>query len=286
MSILLYGTVPRGTKERRKDMSILQDRKKRASEAPIDEVYIIYGKSGTGKTVVASTFPKTKEAPMLYLDILEGGIGSVDSKDKELIDWLPIESFEELDEVLEDVIRGYSEVDGKQIPVKYSTIVIDSLTQLEYLIKKYLKTSSNKTSMTLQLWGQAKDSQEDVYNLLKFLHMKTGAKVVAIAHEKELSDDNNPDFNTIIPSLMTSSSISLCAKASFVWYCKVEKKEKVDANNNVYTETNFVTYIGPHPYLVTKCRKPKNFKVPEKVTDLTYDKFKKNVLDKMGAKSE
>ena len=120
-------------------MSILQDRKKRASEAPIDEVYIIYGKSGTGKTVVASTFPKTKEAPMLYLDILEGGIGSVDSKDKELIDWLPIESFEELDEVLEDVIRGYSEVDGKQIPVKYSTIVIDSLTQLEYLIKKYLK---------------------------------------------------------------------------------------------------------------------------------------------------
>ena len=267
-------------------MSILQERKKRASEAPIDEVYIIYGKSGTGKTVVASTFPKTKEAPMLYLDILEGGIGSVDNKDKELIDWVPIENFEEVDEVLEDVIRGYSEVDGKKIPVKYSTIVIDSLTQLEYLIKKYLKTSGNKNSMTLQLWGQAKDSQEDVYNLLKFLHMKTGAKVVAIAHEKEVTDDNNPDFNTIIPSLMTSSSYSLCAKASFVWYCKVEKKEKVDENNNVVTETIFVTYIGPHSYLVTKCRKPKNFKVPEKVVDLTYDKFKKNVLDKMGAKSE
>ena len=63
-------------------MSILQERKKRANEAPVDEVYIIYGKSGTGKTVVASTFPKTKEAPMLYLDILEGGIGSVDNKDK------------------------------------------------------------------------------------------------------------------------------------------------------------------------------------------------------------
>ena len=85
---------------------------------------------------------------------------------------------------------------------------------------------------------------------------------------------------------MTSSSYSLCAKASFVWYCKVEKKEKIDENNNVVTETIFVTYIGPHSYLVTKCRKPKNFKVPEKVVDLTYDKFKKNVLDKMGAKSE
>ena len=261
--------------------NVLQERKKRASEAPIDEVYIIYGKSGTGKTVVASTFPKTKEAPMLYLDILEGGIGSVDNKDKELIDWVPIESFEEVDQVLEDVINGYSLVDGKKIPVKYSTIVIDSLTQLEYLIKKYLKTSSNKSSMTLQLWGQAKDSQEDVYNLLKYLHMKTGARVVAIAHEKELSDDNNPEFNTIIPSLMTSSSVSLCAKASFVWYCKVEKQEKVDENNNVVTETHFVTYISAHPYLVTKCRKPKDFKVPEKVTDMTYEKFKKNVLDKL-----
>ena len=143
-------------------MSILQSKKKRASEAPIDEVYIIYGKSGTGKTVLASTFPKTKEAPMLYLDILEGGIGSVAAKDKELIDWVPIETFEELDEVLEDVVRGYSEVDGKQVPVKYSTIVVDSLTQLEFIIKKHLKSSSNKTSMTLQLWGQAKDSQEDV----------------------------------------------------------------------------------------------------------------------------
>jgi len=262
-------------------MSILQEKKKRASNAPVDEVYIIYGKSGTGKTVLASTFPKTKEAPMLYLDILEGGIGSVSVKDKELIDWLPIESFEELDEVLEDVVRGYSIVDGKQIPVKYSTIVLDSLTQLEFLIKKYLKTSSNKSSMTLQLWGQAKDNQEDVYNLLKYLHMKTGSIVVAIAHEKEMKDDNNPDFNTLIPSLMTSSATSLCAKASFVWYTKIETEEKIDANNNVVKTNSFVTYINAHPYLVTKCRKPKDFKVPEKATDLTYDKFKKNVLDKM-----
>lgn len=261
--------------------SILQTRKKKASEAPIDQVYIIYGKSGSGKTVLSSTFPKTKEAPMLYLDILEGGIGSVDKKDKELIDWLPLESFEEVDQVLDEVIQGYSEVDGKKVPVKYSTIVIDSLTQLEYLIKKYLKDHSGKSSMTLQLWGQAKDSQEDVYNLLKYLHMKTGAIIVAIAHEKEITDDENPEFNTIIPSLMTSSSVSLCAKASYVWYTKLEKEKKTDETNTVKSETKFMTYINAHPYLVTKCRKPKDFTVPEKIADLTYDKFKKNVLDKI-----
>ena len=112
--------------------------------------------------------------------------------------------------------------------------------------------------------------------------MKTGAKVIGIAHEKELKDDNNPDFNTVIPSLMTSSSVSLCAKASFVWYTKIEREDVVDkATGNVVEQTNFVTYISAHPYLVTKCRKPKDFKVPEKVVDMSYAKFKANVLDKM-----
>ena len=46
-------------------------------------MYVIYGKAGS-KTVLSSTFQKEKK-PLLYLDILEGGIGSVDSKDKELI---------------------------------------------------------------------------------------------------------------------------------------------------------------------------------------------------------
>ena len=69
-------------------MSILQLKKMKATQAPVDQVYVIYGKAGSGKTVLASTFPKTKEAPLLYLDILEGGIGSVDTKDKELIDKL------------------------------------------------------------------------------------------------------------------------------------------------------------------------------------------------------
>ncbi len=283
MSILVY-CKQRATAEREKDMgSILQAKKRKAIEAPVDQVYVIYGKAGSGKTVLASTFPKTKEAPLLYLDILEGGIGSVATTDKELIDWVPIETFEELDDVLEEVVNGYSEVDGKKVPVKYSTIVIDSLTQMEYLLKKKLKTDSGKSSMTLQLWGQAKDNQEDIYNLLKFLHVRTGAAIVGIAHEKEIKDDDNPEFNTLIPSLMTSAATSLCAKASYVWYTNIEKDQIIDANNNVKVTTKFNTYINAKPYLLTKCRKPKDFIVPEKITDLTYDKFKKNVLDKLNA---
>jgi hypothetical protein len=90
--------------------------------------------------------------------------------------------------------------------------------------------------MTLQLWGQAKDNQEDIYNLLKYLHVKTGAIIVGIAHEKEVKDDDNPEFNTLIPSLMTSAATSLCAKASYVWYTNIEKEQILDADNNVISK--------------------------------------------------
>ena len=89
----------------------------------------------------------------------------------------------------------------------------------------------------------------------------------------------------MIPSLMTSAATSLCAKASYVWYTNVEKDQKITDDNTVVNETKFNTYINAKPYLLTKCRKPKDFKVPEKITDLTYDKFKKNVLDKLNGKN-
>jgi len=50
-------------------MSILSERSKTIAETSIDGVIVIYGGPGTGKTVLASTFPKTKEKPMLILEI-------------------------------------------------------------------------------------------------------------------------------------------------------------------------------------------------------------------------
>ncbi len=263
--------------------SILLERKKRANEIATDEVFVIYGAAGSGKTVLASTFPKTKEAPMLYLDILEGGTGSIAAEDLDLIDVVQIQEFEDLEEILTDVMNGYTlDEKGEQVPVKYSTIVIDSLTQMEYILQKHLMKSQGKTNMTLQLWGYNKSSQEDLYNTLKFLHQKTGAKVVGIAHEKEdRKDDDNSGFNKLIPSIQTTASYSLCAKASYVWYTKVENEETIDKNNNVVIKPRYMTTINAHPFLLTKCRKPKDFKIMDKVANLTYDMFKKNVLDKL-----
>jgi hypothetical protein len=269
-------------------MSILSEKSKTIAETSIDGVFVIYGGPGTGKTVLASTFPKTKEKPMLILDILEGGTGSISMNQAEHIQVVDINGFLELNSVLTDVENGYTmDEQGKKVDVAFSTIVFDSATQLEFLMKKYLMESNQKDTMNLNLWGQAKTSHEQIWNLSKYLHKKTGALIVIIAHQKEVQDEENSSFNKVIPSLMNSAAYALCAKASFVWYTKVETEKVIDAKTNeVKDEIKYFTYLDAHPYLLTKTRKPQEMTVPNKVQNLTFDKFKKNVLDKMSELKE
>lgn len=264
-------------------MSILSTRAKTVQEMPLDGVFVIYGDSGSGKTELASSFPKTKEKPLLLLDILEGGTGSISEANQENVIVVNIDNFKDLDEILSDVERGYTiDEQGNQIPAVYSTIVIDSATQLEFLLKKFVMDSNGKDSMNLNLWGQAKNGHDQLWNMCKYLHKKTGANIVVICLPKEIQDEKDPSFNKVIPNLMSSAAYGLCAKASFVWYTKVEKETKVDAQTQeVKEETKFMTYIDAHPYLLTKCRKPKELQIPGKIQNLTYAKFKKNVIDKI-----
>lgn len=264
-------------------MSILANRAKSVNQMPVDGIYVIYGLQGTGKTVLASTFPKTKDKPMLYLDFLEGGTGSISISERDYISVVEINDFAELDEVLTDVEKGSTTDDnGTVIPVQYSTIVFDSATQLEYLMKQYLMKAENKDKMNLNLWGQAKQGHDQLWNMCKYLHKKTGANIVIICHQKEVQDEENPGNNKIIPSLMNSAAYGLCAKASFVWYTKIEQESVIDPNNNqVVTKQNYATYIDSCQAYLSKTRKPQEMKIPLKVNNLTYGKFKKNILDKL-----
>lgn len=263
--------------------SVLGTRAKRVNELPFDKVFVIYGKSGTGKTTLASTFPKSKERPLYILDVLENGTGSIGLEDRENVIVVPIESFEEVDQVLTDFENGYTfDGDGNKIPVHPGTIVIDSATQLEYLMKKYLMSAEKKDKMNLNLWGQVKNSHDMLWNASKYLSRKLDCYFVTITHEKDDKDEDNPSFNKVVPSLAKGGTESLTAKASFIWYTTIETETKI-VEGLATKEERFVTYIGPASYLVTKCRKPKEVQIPQKVRDLTFDRFYRNVIQKIDA---
>jgi hypothetical protein len=194
-----------------------------------------------------------------------------------------INNFEELDEVLTDVDKGSTvDANGEIIPVQFSTIVFDSATQLEYMVKQGLMKTENKTKMNLNLWGQAKQTHDQLWNLCKYLHKKTRANIVIICHQKEIQDEENPGNNKIIPSLMNSAAYGLCAKASFVWYTKIEQDSVIDKDTQeVKTVQKYVTYIDGCQAYLTKTRKPQEMKIPLRVNNFTYKKFEDKILSQL-----
>ena len=110
----------------------------------------LYGRASTGKTTLASTFPK----PILYYNIRDNGEGSIsDVKD---IDVVQIESSEQLKE---QILWLHKKAErGKLI---YKTVVPDTMTQLQSILveemgeKKSLrgKRAGDFGTLTKQDWG-------------------------------------------------------------------------------------------------------------------------------------
>ena len=138
---------------------------------------LIYGKSGTGKTTFACTFPKP------YVFDFDNGMLSQRGKDIEY------DVFE--DRIVNDVVAksGWKEflskLDEVEKDPKYETLVVDSITTLEDSLMKDTLTLNKRTIPTLAEWLIVMNQLEGIINRMT----KMGKHVVFTAHETIMQDE-------------------------------------------------------------------------------------------------
>lgn len=232
------------------------------SAVPIQDLgqrnlWVLYGKSGTGKTRVAATFPK----PLLYAQIGDDGSNTIALV--EGVKGVHLNTPEDLKTLAKELLKD----------TYYKTIVVDtfSLFVQEWTDQKVIKKNKR---MTQQLWGDLKTDQEEIIKLMNKLARKR--IVVLTCHEsidsiEGMEDEITPDVR---PSVSKGARTYLEGMANYGIHTTKLLKE-VTKGNTTRTVVKYAADIGPNPYYWTKLQIDPSIKVPSRVINPTYEKFMK-----------
>ncbi len=227
---------------------------------------LFYGRSGTGKTTIAGSFPK----PILFIDIGERGTDSI--FDQEDIDSIQIDEWGDLEEVYWALKEGS----------KYKTVVIDAAHTMQNLAiaeARAIAGKKDKDQTSQRDFGQASGLMNQwIYN---FRDLRDhDLNVVFLAHDRLREVDTDDDDAGLIapemgPRLMPGVAGTLLGAVNVVGYTYIREeitKSKV-AGKKSTREVQYCLRVGPHGVYATKIRSPKGNEVPEYIVDPTYDKL-------------
>ena len=223
--------------------------------------WAIYGRSGSGKTTFASTFP----GPTLLLDIEDRGTDSI--RDCKHIDVAKIEEWEDTEDIY-DLVRGKT---------KYKTVVFDTVTQLQILAANMVLAKKRKPaieslrwgSLTMQDYGNVAAAMKELITRFRNLPLE----VVFLAQERTNHDESGGDDNAMIPEVgpaltpSIASHLNACVSIIASTYVKRRKRKKGKETEIIAVHS---MRIGPDPVYTTKVRKPKQIVLPEAIDDPTY----------------
>jgi len=169
-------------------------------------VTTLYGRAGTGKTTIASSYPK----PQLIIDIKDKGTESAKSKNlvKGDIKVIELENFEDMYDIY-DYIKASK---------KYKSVVIDHLTSLQEYSNQYVKEQENKDQMSQRMFGMSSGYMKEIIQLYKDL-ADEGIDPVFIVQDRTTSGDGEGDEQLIPevgPALMPSVATFLCAASRII----------------------------------------------------------------------
>lgn len=244
--------------------------------------WAFYGRSGHGKTTLATTFPE----PILLLDVRDRGTDSV-SFDQD-VDVKDIESLDDLEDAYYFL---------QENPDRYATVVIDTVSQLQQVFMEEVKRKGkqSKNGRAAGDWGSLSQRQfGDVAAVMKewILNYRNltddGMEVVFIAQERtsNIEEGRDDDVELLIPevgpAVMPSIASYLNASVSIIGHCFIRvKRTKVKKPNSTKSEekenAQYCVRVGPNPIYITKLRKPRDIEAPAFIENPTY----KDIVDVM-----
>lgn len=228
----------------------------------------IYGRSGTGKTALLSTFPK----PMLILDVKDHGSESAKSSSLERgdIHVLSIECPGDMDEAHEFLLNN---------PGKYKTVGIDTLTGLQEMVLSDIKEKENKAQPSQRIFGLVGEQIKSW--ILAFKELSTeGITPVFLCQDRmdnpdtEAEDQLNPEIG---PALQPGVAKFLNAAVKVIGHTYIQTRtEKVDNGKKIVKEetVEYRLRLGPNPFYLTKIRQPKGSPLPEFLVNPSYKDIK------------
>ncbi len=217
---------------------------------------LVYGRSGTGKTTFAGSFPK----PALLIDVREKGTDSISNLDG--VDVISIESWADLEEV-------YWYVSKEK---KYKSIIIDQVSSLQDLAMEKALEDEGKDTMSQRLWGTVSGMMKTwLMNYRDLIDL--GINICFIAHDrtsKEGGSDEDDQIEPMVgPRLMPSVAGVLNGAVKVIGSTYIRENFLEDS----VREVEYRMRLGPHAYYVTKLRNPLGSETPESIVNPTFDKI-------------
>lgn len=227
---------------------------------PVNELgqrnlWVLYGRSGSGKTHLSSTFPK----PLLYLSI--GDDGSNTLSEVQNINAIKVNNIIKLRTVMQEIKRDKI----------YKTIVFDTfgLVVNEWINENAVK---KKKKMTQPMWGDLKTETED---LIRQCQQLAGERIIVLTcHEatdafEGMEDEIAPDIR---PNVNRGARTYLEGMANYGLHCTVITRE-VETAESTTEEIKHAVHLGSNPYYWVKTQKSANIVLPRLIINPSYNKI-------------